>query len=1240
MVKGSEIMKYNNKKIIILLIFVISFLSFTTLLTYSRFAYKKTYRATIRTRELTVEFENNGSSSLTRNSGSIVNITDTHSSNYEAKYVWSVTNDADASEGTLFNSGDEIINSTLSGTYYLCVYVEDDKGFTLNECSNEFIFDNTAPSIEFTYDGNDVYKHSQSSVITVTNDTYGAELDTSSFIYIWSKNIDDIAIETFTSGEELTISDDTGDYYIIAQACDSLGNCSTVTSEVFKIDNDGPEAAVTSSTTSDSRAYISYTATDNESGIVGYNITTSNTQPTEWIPIYDEVESTTEVKQAYGATWARIFHHNNKWGELFFSNATEAGSVNTIDKYSVLNNIEKYRGSDNKFEFLLEYPDVSDTLYNRWKQTGNPTTTTIASGDGSANAPGYEAVHVDWTGNYWGGLVLSNANTATFIDGSVGHGNWFYAIGAYTSWSGGIPGPNSTPVSVSNLWVRIDGLTETNKKTTTGKIGDIKTAGKYYVWFKDETGNISNYEVNVNVKSILKINPNGGTWNGKTTNSIIEKDVNSYFGIANPTRTGYTFAGWTFNGGGPLLRGNASGNGSAKSSQFTETVKTDTDGNQYTNYKYTNVSVTSATWPSVSYPSYAYTSGHRYRITVTVRLNAYDNLAYLMFRHSAFGNDWGGTPDYASFNLTSEDIGKGWKTVSMERTFTGTTINRSGTDIAISPRFEIYSGINANTTASVDFDIKNIVIEDITSNTLITNDSYGGNVYKYGYGNGLLTANWTANNYTVTCEDWFVDASNNRKVKLGSSTKTYAYGTSVSGTAWGTDGATSKYYSGYAYKSATSGTVPANNNLVVYRYFYAWTDLNIFYAGGSTQGGATVALSTNNSNYTDVTNESNTVQPYGTTYYIKNIRPKNSYEELDRVQNLTWNSAGYYTYTPTAGGTSMNIYMKYKTYTITYNLNSGSVSGNPTSYTYATAAFTLKNPTRSGYTFTGWTGTGLSAASTSVTVPTHSTGNRSYTANWKQNCTFGVNSKKEFGYTGGVQSFTVPTGCGGTYKLEVWGAQGGNGNGTYQGGKGGYASGSVSLAAGTTVYVVVGGQGATATTNNTGGGYNGGGNIGNYAGGNGVGGGGGATHIGKTNALLKNTASGNLYIVAGGGGGGRYDAGGVNVSATGGAGGGSSGGNSTTTMSGHYASGGSQSAAGQAYGSQLAADGKGAYGQGGAGGYNNPGGGGGYYGGGGGNSAYGSGGGGGSGYTGGVSGGSMSNGQRTGSGYARITRTA
>ena len=71
------------------------------------------------------------------------------------------------------------------------------------------------------------------------------------------------------------------------------------------------------------------------------------------------------------------------------------------------------------------------------------------------------------------------------------------------------------------------------------------------------------------------------------------------------------------------------------------------------------------------------------------------------------------------------------------------------------------------------------------------------------------------------------------------------------------------------------------------------------------------------------------------------------------------------------------------TYTLTYDLAGGTLAtANPASYTIESNAITLTNPTREGYTFAGWTGTGLDAATTTVTIAQGSTGNRSYTATW------------------------------------------------------------------------------------------------------------------------------------------------------------------------------------------------------------------------------------------------------------------
>ena len=82
------------------------------------------------------------------------------------------------------------------------------------------------------------------------------------------------------------------------------------------------------------------------------------------------------------------------------------------------------------------------------------------------------------------------------------------------------------------------------------------------------------------------------------------------------------------------------------------------------------------------------------------------------------------------------------------------------------------------------------------------------------------------------------------------------------------------------------------------------------------------------------------------------------------------------------------------------------------------------------------------------------------------------NSKvsKEFDYTGSIQTFMVQES--GIYKLEAWGASGGD-IGNYTGGKGAYTSGNIYLDAGDTLYIVVGGSGSSSDL----GGYNGGGAL-------------------------------------------------------------------------------------------------------------------------------------------------------------------
>lgn len=137
--------------------------------------------------------------------------------------------------------------------------------------------------------------------------------------------------------------------------------------------------------------------------------------------------------------------------------------------------------------------------------------------------------------------------------------------------------------------------------------------------------------------------------------------------------------------------------------------------------------------------------------------------------------------------------------------------------------------------------------------------------------------------------------------------------------------------------------------------------------------------------------------------------------------------------------------------------------------------------------------------------------------------------EQEFAYSGTVEELTIN--ANGVYKLETWGAEGGNSvAGNYKGGKGGYSFRYVFLTKGTSLFVCVGqkGEDATSTSNGkTNDAYNGGGHghtgeNRNYRGGAG----GGATHIALVPNVLSTIGYENFVtnklgkIVAGGGGGG------------------------------------------------------------------------------------------------------------------------
>ncbi len=173
-----------------------------------------------------------------------------------------------------------------------------------------------------------------------------------------------------------------------------------------------------------------------------------------------------------GGGWARIVNHDTASG--FFANAGAAALSNANDPtsglYSVLTHLEGFR-ANGRFELRMTWPNAP-TKVNVWQQTSNPTV--------AGRVTGYRGIRADLSSHQWGGLELSTSGS-TYLDGSVTHPDWWYAVGSFGQFGGGIPagdeiGGNGTTTRVE-LWVRPSAICGNGKKESLETCDDGNVAG-------------------------------------------------------------------------------------------------------------------------------------------------------------------------------------------------------------------------------------------------------------------------------------------------------------------------------------------------------------------------------------------------------------------------------------------------------------------------------------------------------------------------------------------------------------------------------------------------------------------------------------------------------------------------------------------------------------------------------------------------------------------------------------------
>ena len=242
-------------------------------------------------------------------------------------------------------------------------------------------------------------------------------------------------------------------------------------------------------------------------------------------------------------------------------------------------------------------------------------------------------------------------------------------------------------------------------------------------------------------------------------------------------------------------------------------------------------------------------------------------------------------------------------------------------------------------------------------------------------GNKEYWAKWTINQYTIT----FDTAGGSEIAPI-----TQDYGTAITAPA----DPTREGYTFTGWDTAIPATMPAHNMTITAQWTVNQYTITYDLDGGTAEG--------NPDTYTVETDAFTLKNPTRPGYTFTGWSGTGLTGEDNLTVTIPKGSTGNRSYTA---------HWSLNTYSITYDLNGGTASGNPTSYTVESATITLNQPTKTGYTFTGWSGTDLTGEDNlTVTIPAGSTGDRSYTAHWSLN-TYSITYDLDGGTASGNPDF-------------------------------------------------------------------------------------------------------------------------------------------------------------------------------------------------------------------------------------------
>ena len=654
------------------------------------------------------------------------------------EYAWSTSNTVEPTKWETFENGKEITKANAtSGIYYLWTNVTDNAGnrATKIRVSNPFIVSSDeSEAFKITITAHPTTWTNKDVNVTITYG-YGLTQGKKAGMGISIAEAQKAASES--TANQLIVANN--NYYIYAEAIDSDGNKVTATKQITNIDKLEPSVELGTNggtyTIAPNSDFVQITTKINAQDTGGsglnnlqYQISSSTTLPADNDPNWKNfTNGATVTENKSGGTWYLYTKVTDNAG----NRATHIQKSNPyVVNYSVA--YDANGGTGSMPTDTISYGSSYTTRENSFTRVGYDFIGWNESPDGTGKDwTSYIGKPLTWSYNksitlyaQWkaktytvtynanGGTGSMAADTVAYNDSYITKGNSFSNTGyAFVGW-------NESPDGTGKDWTSYIGkpLTWTYTKDVT----------LYAQW------KVGNYT--------LTVDPNGGTWNGTTQNSLIVQDAGSTKNIENPIPpSGDTI---TFDG-----NGGSTPNSMTASKRFTYWTNSGAGTLNGTTYTFgvgdgtltANYETDSIILPSTSRVGYEFLgwydsayggnkigdAGEWYTPTSSKTLYAQWSAKEYTLTVNPNGGSWNGSYYNSTFKQTSGTT----KTIANPIPPSGNTV--------------YFDGNGGSTPSSITAEKR------FTYWTNSGAGSLSGTTYTFGEGDGTLTANYENNSITL-----------------------------------------------------------------------------------------------------------------------------------------------------------------------------------------------------------------------------------------------------------------------------------------------------------------------------------------------------------------------------------------------------------------------------------------------------------------------------------------------------------